>query len=95
MHGRVGVSRSHLEQIARNDWGGRAICDDRSLLIEEAATAYKNCSQVVTDLETYQLVERVVAMRPLVTYKKAVERSGNFREMSDRRNKRDKRHEQR
>ncbi|NKC52144.1 RNA ligase RtcB family protein [Ochrobactrum cytisi] len=95
MRGRVGASRSHREQLARNDWGGRAICDDRSLLIEEAASAYKDCSRVVADLEAHQLVERVAAMRPLVTYKKAVDRPGNSRETSDRRNKRETRNEKR
>lgn len=95
MHGRVGSSRSHREQLARNDWGGRAICDDRSLLIEEAASAYKDCSQVVTDLEAYRLVERVAAMRPLVTYKTAVDRPGNFRATSDRLNNRETRNEKR
>ncbi|MFK0684571.1 RNA ligase RtcB family protein [Ochrobactrum sp. BD67] len=95
MHGRVGASRSHREQLARNGWGGRAICDDRSLLIEEAASAYKDCSQVVMDLEAHRLVECVAAMRPLITYKKAVDRPGNSREMADRRNKKEKRHEKR
>nr|WP_079211272.1 RNA ligase RtcB family protein [Brucella pituitosa] len=95
MHGRVGASRSHREQLARNDWGGRAICDDRSLLIEEAASAYKDCSRVVTDLEAHQLVERVAAMRPLITYKKAVDRPGNSRATSDRLNKRETHNEKR
>lgn len=95
MHGRVGASRSHREELARNDWGGRAICDDRSLLIEEAASAYKDCGQVVSDLEAHQLVERVAAMRPLVTYKKAVDRPGYSREKSDKRNKREMRNEKR
>ncbi|WHS30095.1 RNA ligase RtcB family protein [Brucella sp. NM4] len=95
MHGRVGTSRSHREQLARNDWGGRAICDDRSLLIEEAASAYKDCGQVVTDLEAHQLVERVATMRPLVTYEKAVNRPGYSRKNSDKRNKREMRNEKR
>lgn len=95
MHGRVGASRSQREGLTRNDWGGRAICDDRSLLIEEAGSAYKDCCQVVTDLETHQLVERIAAMRPLVTYKKAVDRSDASRAMSDRRNNREKRIEKR
>ncbi|PRA80580.1 RNA ligase RtcB family protein [Ochrobactrum sp. MYb29] len=95
MHGRVGASRSNREQLTRNDWGGRAICDDRTLLIEEAASAYKDCSRVVTDLEAHQLVERVAAMRPLVTYKKAVGQPEYSREKSDKRNKREMRNEKR
>lgn len=95
MHGRVGTSRSHREQLARNDWGGRAICDDRALLIEEAASAYKDCGQVVTDLEAHQVVERVAAMSPLITYKKAVDQPGYSREKSDKRNKREMRNEKR
>lgn len=73
MHGRVGKTRSDRDQLLRNSWGGVAICDDRSLVIEEAASAYKDAGQVVADLVSAGLVEPVATMRPLVTYKKAVD----------------------
>lgn len=69
MHGRTGATRSEREALAGNQWGGIAICDDRNLLVEEAAGAYKDAGKVVADLESFGLVEPVAAMRPLVTYK--------------------------
>ena len=54
-------------------WGGQLICDDRNLVIEEAATAYKDAGQVVRDLTEAGLVAGLAAMKPLVTYKKALE----------------------
>ncbi|MGF9563570.1 RNA ligase RtcB family protein [Neorhizobium sp. JUb45] len=73
MHGRVGKTRSDREQLLRNAWGGVAICDDRNLVIEEAAAAYKDSGHVVADLVAAGLVEPVATLRPLVTYKKAVD----------------------
>jgi release factor H-coupled RctB family protein len=69
MHGRAGGTKSEREALAGNPWGGIAICDDRNLLVEEAAGAYKDAGRVVTDLESFGLVEPVATMRPLVTYK--------------------------
>jgi release factor H-coupled RctB family protein len=73
MHGRVGRTRSEREALLRNPWGGIAICDARDLVIEEAASAYKDAGRVVADLEAAGLVEPVVTLRPLVTYKKAID----------------------
>ncbi|MGV3550091.1 RNA ligase RtcB family protein [Rhizobium sp.] len=69
MHGRAGGTKSEREALAGNEWGGIAICDDRNLLVEEAAGAYKDAGKVVADLENFALVEPLGAMRPLVTYK--------------------------
>lgn len=80
MHGREGSTRSSREALRTNRWGGAAICDDRNLLIEEAASAYKDASKVVSDLASFGLVQRVATMRPLVTYKTAdPDRSGTIR----------------
>lgn len=73
MHGRVGRNRSERDALLRNAWGGQLICDDRNLVIEEAATAYKDAGQVVRDLVEAGLVTALAAMKPLVTYKKAIE----------------------
>lgn len=69
MHGRAAGTRSEREALAGNAWGGVAICDDRNLLIEEAASAYKDAGKVVADLVDFGLVEPVATLRPLVTYK--------------------------
>ncbi|TIX56061.1 MAG: RNA ligase RtcB family protein, partial [Mesorhizobium sp.] len=73
MHGRAGRNRSERDALLRNGWGGQLICDDRNLVIEEAASAYKDAGQVVRDLAEAGLVLALAAMKPLVTYKKAVE----------------------
>jgi release factor H-coupled RctB family protein len=80
MHGRAGGTRSSRDALRTNPWGGMAICDDRKLLIEEAASAYKDAGQVVADLASFGLVEPLATMRPLVTYKTAeTDRSGATR----------------
>lgn len=83
MQGRIGKLRSQREQLLRNPWGGRAICDDRALMVEEAASAYKDSAQVVADLEAHHLVERVAAMRPLLTYKKATDQKTGGNQKND------------
>lgn len=73
MHGRAGRNRSERDALLRNVWGGQLICDDRNLVIEEAASAYKDAGQVVQDLADAGLVVTLAAMKPLVTYKKAID----------------------
>lgn len=84
MHGRVGRTRSERDDLLRNGWGGIAICDDRDLVIEEASSAYKDAGQVVADLEAAGLVEALAALRPLITYKKAVDLSDGVRRIDKR-----------
>ncbi|TGQ71032.1 RNA ligase RtcB family protein [Mesorhizobium sp. M00.F.Ca.ET.186.01.1.1] len=73
MHGRAGRNRSERDALLKNAWGGQLICDDRNLVIEEAASAYKDAGQVVQDLADAGLVVALAAMKPLVTYKKAID----------------------
>jgi release factor H-coupled RctB family protein len=73
MHGRNGLKRSEREAFQRNQWGGRVICDDNALLVEEQASAYKNPRHVLDDLSAVGLVKAVCSLRPIVTYKKATE----------------------
>lgn len=73
MHGRVGRTRSDRDNLLRNRWGGKLICDDRNLVIEEAATAYKVAGKVLADLASFVLVEPVAELRPLLTYKKVLD----------------------
>ncbi|WP_421701210.1 RNA ligase RtcB family protein [Aliiroseovarius sp.] len=73
MHGRVGGSRSALDALRRTDLGGRVICDDKALLIEEAPKAYKSAAKVVADLEATGVATPVATLHPVVTYKRAQE----------------------
>ncbi len=75
MIGRVGATKSDRERLARNPFGGRVICEDRALLVEEAPEAYKPIGGVIADLEAFGIARVVASFRPLVTVKKiAVER---------------------
>jgi release factor H-coupled RctB family protein len=73
MQKRVRTASGDLEKLARNPFGGRVICTDRQLLIEEAPDAYKDIHKVVADLEAMGLVRVVAILRPLVTFKTARE----------------------
>ncbi|WP_284179905.1 RNA ligase RtcB family protein [Rhabdaerophilum sp. SD176] len=71
MERRVRTSAGDLERLARNPFGGRVICTDRQLLIEEAPDAYKDIHKVIADLEAMNLVQVVAILRPVVTFKTA------------------------
>jgi release factor H-coupled RctB family protein len=73
MHRGHGPRRSEIEALRRNRWGGRVICDDRQLLVEEQAAAYKNPRDVVQDMQDLGIANAVCSLRPVVTYKKAAE----------------------
>ena len=70
MHGRVRSKRSDLTAMERTPFGGRVICEDRDLLIEEAPHGYKSADSVVSDLARFGVVQRCATMNPLLTFKK-------------------------
>jgi release factor H-coupled RctB family protein len=70
MHGRIQAKRSDLEAMVRTPFGGRIVCEDRDLLIEEAPHAYKSSQAVVTDLEATGAARPVATFHPLLTFKK-------------------------
>jgi release factor H-coupled RctB family protein len=72
MAGRVGATRSDRERLTRNPFGGRVICEDRTLLVEEAPESYKPIEGVIADLAAFGLAQAVASFRPLVTVKKVV-----------------------
>ena len=72
MMGRVGNTKSEREKLERTSFGGRVVCEDRQLLMQEAPLAYKNSVSVVNDLASHGLSTSVVSLKPLVTFKKAV-----------------------
>lgn len=69
MHGRIPRVKSELEAMRQTHFGGRVICTDRDLLIEEAGSAYKDAGAVLRDLETFGLAQEVAAFAPLITFK--------------------------
>lgn len=70
MHGRVRGKRSDIEAMQRTPFGGRIICEDRNLMIEEAPHAYKSAGDVVADLEATGVATKVAKLNPLLTFKK-------------------------
>jgi release factor H-coupled RctB family protein len=73
MEKRVRTQAGDLGKLTRNAFGGRVICLDRRLLVEEAPEAYKDIRRVVADLEAHGLCRTVAIMRPLITFKTARE----------------------
>lgn len=71
MRHRLGATKAERESLVRNAWGGRAIVEDRNLLLEEAGAAYKSSVHVVDELVNHGLVEKLAALKPLVTFKRA------------------------
>ncbi|MBO9465624.1 RNA ligase RtcB family protein [Tropicibacter sp. R15_0] len=70
MHGRVRGKRSDLEAMTRTQFGGRILCEDRDLLIEEAPLAYKSAGDVAADLQEMGVAQTVAKFHPLLTFKK-------------------------
>ena len=71
MHGRIRKTRSGLEAMSRNRFGGQIICDNPDLLLEEAAMAYKDAGSVLGNLQHFGLARPLVSLAPLITYKTA------------------------
>jgi release factor H-coupled RctB family protein len=56
-------------QLSRTSLGGRVICNDRALIYEEAAQAYKNVDSVLGCLTGAGLARVVYRSKPVLTYK--------------------------
>ncbi|TNJ38909.1 RNA ligase RtcB family protein [Phaeobacter sp. B1627] len=73
MHGRVRAKKSDIEAMQRNAFGGRILCEDRDLLVEEAGLAYKSAKAVAEDLKRTDAAQCVAEFHPLLTFKKTRE----------------------
>ncbi len=76
MHGRIRRVKSELEAMRQTRFGGRVICADRDLLIEESGSAYKDAGAVLADLERFGLAREGAALAPLITFKTSGKMSG-------------------
>ena len=61
--------RYSIADLSTTELGGRVICEDKALIYEEAPKAYKDISQVISDLEIFGLIKVIATFRPLITYK--------------------------
>lgn len=68
MKARVGNPAS----LSHTRFGGRVVCEDKQMLVEEAPKAYKKVQAVVADIEAHHLAKRALTLHPFVTFKKAV-----------------------
>lgn len=71
MHGRVARQKSVLEAMRQPTPSARVICDDKSMLIEEAPQAYKSAGQVAQDLTDFNVTHVVAKVMPVLTFKNA------------------------
>ncbi|SFI21673.1 RtcB family protein [Jannaschia pohangensis] len=71
MHGRMREGRADLAAMTRNALGGRVICEDRALQVEESGRAYKNAAAVVADLAAFDLAHPLATLVPRITFKTA------------------------
>ncbi|MFC3153459.1 RNA ligase RtcB family protein [Litoribrevibacter euphylliae] len=58
-----------ISELQRTSLGSRVICDDKSLIYEEAPEAYKSIDIVVADLVAAGLAEIIAEFAPVITYK--------------------------
>lgn len=61
--------RYSISDLTHTPLGGRVICEDKALIYEEAPEAYKDISQVIADMENFELIDVIATLRPLITYK--------------------------
>lgn len=56
-----------LAALRQTRLGSVVICDDKTLLYEEAPEAYKNIETVIKDMAAAGLIEVIASLRPLIT----------------------------
>lgn len=69
MAGRIRKNATSLESLKKNPFGGRVICEDKKLLMEEAPLAYKDINKVIQDLSFFSLAQPLLSLKPFITYK--------------------------
>lgn len=60
-------------RLSRTQFGGRVVCEDKQMLVEEAPMAYKKVEAVMADIEAHGLAKCALTLHPFVTFKKAVQ----------------------
>jgi release factor H-coupled RctB family protein len=61
--------RYSVSDLTRTPLGGRVICEDKTLMFEEAPEAYKDVSVVISDLQDFGLIDVIATLKPVITYK--------------------------
>jgi release factor H-coupled RctB family protein len=55
--------------LLKTDFDSIVVCENKTLIYEEAPAAYKNIDLVVQDLVELGLVKVIASLKPLLTYK--------------------------
>ena len=71
--------RYSLESLTRTELGSRVVCDNKSLLYQEAPQAYKDIEVIINGLQKAGLIKVVAKLRPLITYKMKNDRDRSSR----------------
>lgn len=58
-----------VKDLTRTSLGSRVICENKSLLYQEAPQAYKNIDHIIETLMEANLIELIATFRPVITYK--------------------------
>lgn len=58
-----------VAELSRNPFGGYVICDNKTLLYDEAPQAYRNIEHTIAALVAHGLIVPVARFVPLITYK--------------------------
>lgn len=65
----VKESNPNPQSLLKTSFDSYVVCENKTLIYEEAPIAYKNIDVVVQDLVELGLVTVVASLRPLLTYK--------------------------
>ena len=61
--------RYRVQDLQKTALGSRIICQDKTLIYDEAPEAYKNCGQIIQDMVDARLIKVIAKFRPVLTYK--------------------------
>jgi len=61
--------RYPVEALTRTALGSRVICDNKSLLYQEATQAYKDIDKIIDSLIEIGIIRVIAKLRPVITYK--------------------------
>lgn len=69
------ICKSRIDKLYDRDtirttaFKSRVVCHDTNLLFQEAPEAYKNVEDIIRVLKTYNLIEVVALLKPVITFK--------------------------
>lgn len=73
-HGRFQAPKREKDGSVRPMEGGRVLCGDKGLLVEETALAYKDSRRIAEAIEAEGLGSASIRLDPLLTFKSGVVR---------------------